>query len=317
MAVVRRNILASTTVRDDFLEGVVALNQEMPGITAADVAQFLQTNSIPLSIQGRNQQLSTYDMFVLWHVVAMSIDLPPGNAAHTGPVFLPWHRMYLIRFEQELQRVLANSDFGLPYWDWAADGELPVANQWRTELWTAEYLGEARGQVQSGRLGEIRVRLFQNPVTGALLSINPRRINREAGLDPSFRRLSTQAHVQLALDEDDYDRPPWSQSASGHRNVLEGWLDGPRLHNLVHVWVGGDMSPGSSPNDPVFFLNHCNVDRIWEAWMAEEGRSYQPTSNQGPAGHRMNDLMVAVLGERPSDVLNPAEWYSYDSLTVV
>ena len=42
---------------------------------------------------------------------------------------------------------------------------------------------------------------------------------------------------------------------------LRLWMDGPRLRNLVHVWVGRDMSPGSSPNDPVFFLNHCNVDR--------------------------------------------------------
>ena len=23
----------------------------------------------------------------------------------------------------------------------------------------------------------------------------------------------------------------------------------------------------SVPNDPVFYLNHCNVDRIWEGWM--------------------------------------------------
>ena len=35
------------------------------------------------------------------------------------------------------------------------------------------------------------------------------------------------------------------------------------MHNLVHRWVGGSMGPGTSPNDPVFFLHHCNVDRIW------------------------------------------------------
>src|SRR5688572_27215401 len=102
--------------------------------------------------------------------------------------------------------------------------------------------GEARGQVQSGVLGAMRVRLFQHPSMGTLLSITPRRISRDAGLYPDFRALSTQADVRLALEEDDYDRSPWSQSASGHRNLLEGWMDGPRLHNLVHVWVGGDMS---------------------------------------------------------------------------
>ena len=78
------------------------------------------------------------------------------------------------------------------------------------------------------------------------------------------------------------------------------------------------MGPGSSPNDPVFFLNHCNVDRIWEAWMASRGRIYEPGAGQGPSGHRINDLMVAVLGDplRPENVLDPTPWYSYDSLSV-
>jgi len=41
----------------------------------------------------------------------------------------------------------------------------------------------------------------------------------------------------------------------------------PCVHNRVHVWVGGDMLPSSSPTDPVFYMNHCNIDRIWEAWL--------------------------------------------------
>ena len=31
------------------------------------------------------------------------------------------------------------------------------------------------------------------------------------------------------------------------------------------------MAPATSPNDPVFYLNHCNVDRIWEAWLVNQG----------------------------------------------
>jgi len=86
----------------------------------------------------------------------------------------------------------------------------------------------------------------------------------------------------------------------------------------VHVWVGGDMGPGSSPNDPVFFLNHCNVDRVWEAWMANNGRIYAPQPGQGPAGHRVDEPMVAILGAplRPQDVLDPTTWYDYDTLQV-
>lgn len=317
MAVIRENIRTNTDARDKFLAGMVALDQEMPGVTAGDINQFLQRNSIPLAMQGLNQPLSTYDLFVFWHIVAMSIPMPPGNGAHSGPVFLPWHRMYLIRLEEAIQRVLGDNDFGLPYWDWAANGELTTVSQWQTPLWSENYLGEARGIVRSGPLGDMRVRLQQH-WNGTLLSITPRPIRREAGLDTRNRSLPKQQDVQSALDEADYDRFPWSQSANGHRNRLEGWINGPQLHNLVHVWMGGDMGPGTSPNDPAFFLNHCNVDRIWEAWMADRGQVYRPDVNEGSPGHRINDLMIDVFGDplRPSDVLDPAGWYSYDTLTV-
>ena len=70
--------------------------------------------------------------------------------------------------------------------------------------------------------------------------------------------------------------------------------------------------------DPVFFLNHCNVDRIWEAWMAQHGRAYAPQPGDGPAGHRLDNAMFTLFGEtrNPADVLDPEQWYVYDSLTV-
>ena len=59
-------------------------------------------------------------------------------------------------------------------------------------------------------------------------------------------------------------------------------------------------------------------DRVRAAWMAENGRVYEPGADQGPVGHRVDDVMVAIIGDalRPSDVLDPTQWYSYDSLTV-
>ena len=43
----------------------------------------------------------------------------------------------------------------------------------------------------------------------------------------------------------------------------------PNVHNRVHVWVGGSMGPSTSPNDPVFFLNHAKEDELWAVWIAE------------------------------------------------
>ena len=314
MTVTRENILNSPAARDSFLDGIVLLDRDRRDITAVDLFNFLNANLPYLPMRGINQRLSVYDLFVFWHVFAMNILLPPGNAAHSAPTFLPWHRMFLIRLEEQLQRVLRDDNFALPYWDWAADGELGSVAQRQTQLWSAASLGEARGLVASGPLSAMRVRLWQGQ--GVLWSINPRPIQRDAGRD--VRTLPRKSHVTSALGEPVYDQPPWSRSAAGHRNRLEGWINGPQLHNRVHVWIGGDMGPGSSPNDPAFFLNHCNVDRIWEAWMATNGRVYEPGAGIGPAGHRVDELMVAVLGEalRPQDVLDPTPWYRYDSLQV-
>jgi tyrosinase len=80
------------------------------------------------------------------------------------------------------------------------------------------------------------------------------------------------------------------------------------------------MSPASSPNDPVFFLNHCNEDRIWEAWMQENGRTYLPPQT-APAtlkGHRINDQLSPLVSPptTPAAVLNVLAQYVYDSLAV-
>ena len=318
MTVTRENILSSQTARDNFLNAVVELDRPNSGVTAQMLLDFVNANGLPLTIQGVNQELSIYDLFVFWHVLAMRLPLPPGNAAHSGPIFLPWHRLYMIRLEEQMQQALGDTDVALPYWDWAADGELPATAQHQTLLWDDNALGTARGAVTTGPLSDVRVRLWQDPQTGILWSINPRPIMREAGLDRMARTLPRQNRVTQALNESDYDASPWDWEAVSHRNRLEGWLGGPRLHNRVHVWVGGDMGPGSSPNDPVFFLNHCNVDRIWEAWMVPNNRAYQPQAGAGPDGHRVDSTMVAIFGDalRPQDVLNPAQWYQFDSLQV-
>ena len=326
MAGTRRNIRISS-VSDRFLDGIVALDTAMSGVRASDAAPVVRNVAPGLDFQGIDQELSYYDLLVLWHVTAMSIPAggPRQNLAHGGPIFLPWHRHFLILLEQWLQIVLDDQNFGLPYWDWAADGDLPEGQQWQTDLWTANALGEARGDVVSGTLAQMQVRLWQDPFSGTLWSINGRPLRRNAGGDtePAFRSLPTSASVRVSLREPEYDVDDWQLDADGHRARIEGWVPSAAdrrvdLHNLVHVWIGGDMGPGTSPNDPAFFLNHCNVDRIWEAWQADRGRIYSPGPGEGPMGHREDSAMFSLIGETrtPVDVLDPAVWYDYDSLTV-
>lgn len=43
-------------------------------------------------------------------------------------------------------------------------------------------------------------------------------------------------------------------------------------HGAVHGQVGGWMSTFATAGlDPIFWLHHCNVDRLWEAWLAQGG----------------------------------------------
>jgi tyrosinase len=83
----------------------------------------------------------------------------------------------------------------------------------------------------------------------------------------------------------------------------------------VHVWVGGDMGPSTSPNDPVFYLNHCNVVRLWEGWMQTHGRQYLPDMSAGAEleGHRIDDEIVSPLGSSatPRQVLDISAVYTY------
>jgi len=38
-------------------------------------------------------------------------------------------------------------------------------------------------------------------------------------------------------------------------------------HGLPHMFVGYSMATMSSPDDPFFWLHHCNIDRLWHLWM--------------------------------------------------
>ena len=48
-------------------------------------------------------------------------------------------------------------------------------------------------------------------------------------------------------------------------------------HGQVHDEIGGDMgSVPTAARDPVFWVHHCNVDRLWSAWLAAGGGRRMP-----------------------------------------
>lgn len=310
MAVIRTNVATSQLARDRYVDGVLALKAEFLGTTTAD-----------LGIGGPAQQVSTYDLFTVWHHLAMGRLTPPTqgdrNAAHSGPVFLPWHRLMLVLLELQIQRVLGIDEFALPYWDWAADGDLSAAQQTNTSLWKDTGIGGDGSPVADGPFSGNAYRVRIDSDSTGRLRATDRGLRRDLAGD--IATLPTSADVATALRLTDYDTPDWDRTSGGFRNTVEGWPGMPGLHNRVHVWVGGDMAPATSPNDPVFYLNHCNVDRLWEAWLQDHGHTYVPDQNESAdlQPHRINDAMYSVLTSQPvtpADVLNVSTFYTYDKL---
>jgi len=51
-------------------------------------------------------------------------------------------------------------------------------------------------------------------------------------------------------------------------------------HGEVHDAIGGDMgSVPTAARDPVFWVHHCNVDRLWSAWLAAGGGRRMPSQS--------------------------------------
>jgi hypothetical protein len=51
-------------------------------------------------------------------------------------------------------------------------------------------------------------------------------------------------------------------------------------HDVVHVDVGGLMgSVPTAAQDPIFYLHHCNMDRLWNAWLQQGGGRSDPLAD--------------------------------------
>ena len=140
--------------------------------------------------------------------------------------------------------------------------------------------------------------------------------------------LPSSPYVIEALETDPYDKEPWNRTSyPSFRTTLEGFYGDELIHNIVHVWVGGQvidnnvppetsiykftgtMSFGGSPNDPVFWLHHANIDRLWADWQLDqihwnlEYKGYLPINN-GPTGFTVNDNMLPWNNITPAKVAN-------------
>ena len=293
------------------------------------IAAVLALKKTPSVLTPGQPGSNRYDDFVAVHVQAMPRDQSHHvMTAHMCAGFLPWHRAFLLEFEHALQAI--DPSVTIPYWD-ACD---PTYHPKTSMIWGPDFLGgDGSGERDdparvttgpfAGSTGNWIIRVSENPNT-------PTYLRRTLGQsrDPQGRTepLLKKTGETAILAQPVYDVAPWNdhgpqnpQADTSFRMAIE--YD---LHNLVHRWVGGNMRTAASPNDPVFWLHHCNIDRLWAHWQLTH-RDQAPYLPQEDQDLGLNTLLNFnpmggtrpwTTDYRPSDLLNPSQHaYIYDDLT--
>jgi len=142
--------------------------------------------------------------------------------------FLPWHRLMLAQFEGVIREVLHDEEFTLPYWN-------PV----------------------TGNPDDLVVpAVFRKPGSSLYNGTRWFWVNGGERIDTLYRDW-----INLdALNEKFYIDSPTGKYGFNPR------LD-QNPHFFTHFALGGDMAEFSTVGgDPIFYLHHANIDRLWESW---------------------------------------------------
>jgi tyrosinase len=172
------------------------------------------------------------------------------DQAHQGAGFLSWHRAYLLDLERELQKI--DASVSLPYWRF----DEPAPN-----LFAEDFLGRTRSAAGNIVFSSTNLLRFWQ-TDGAGITRLP---GFDVRTDPAF--VSDQATTLLmggAKPDAIFDSGPRADPVTRTRGfeTMEGDPHG-RAHTSFQGWI---QDPGTAPRDPLFFLLHCNVDRLWGMW---------------------------------------------------
>jgi tyrosinase len=196
------------------------------------------------------------------------------NCQHGSWYFLPWHRMYIAAFERIIQHSLDDEEWALAYW-YAIDPDdpgkavVPPAFLDRT-LNENNLQTEERSQTAKAAM----------PFYG---SIDPEQVG-ETVIATLMAELFTTPTGQATFGGG--ERADFSFDG-GERGSLENVP-----HGAVHSLVGNDydddgnvVDPGwmgsfyTAGLDPLFWLHHANIDRLWEVWRSLNPAHVNPTAD--------------------------------------
>lgn len=241
---------------------------------------------------------------------------------HHGWYFLPWHRGYLAAFEAIIRAAIAElngpaNSWALPYWNYSDAGDanarkLPAA--FATSTWPDAGTNPLFEDRRYGRGdGVVVIRPIDVDVSTAL---KDSLFEGAIGGSPGFGGVRT----------------PFQHNADRRGEGLLEQVPHDTVHGLVggaktgtnpndpHNW-GLMSSPATAGLDPIFWIHHANIDRLWEVWLKRDVRFTNPTLPSwldGPTG-RQTFVMPQPDGSRHPftarqmlDSTVPALDYVYD-----
>lgn len=340
--------LSSCTDDPATSETVLRVRKNVKELTATEKQDYVDAVlKLKQTVSPYNASYNYYDQFVYWHLQAFKCD---NGAAHMGPAFLPWHRQFLLMYERALNEVSPGKNILVPYWDFTDPSSTDVAlagdfmGGWGdpTDNYAVTTGAFKKGQWTNNILDPIEIAPIQFPF-----------LTRAKGTYTKGG-YPTAAEISYMLAISNYDVAPWnhrSDTAKSFRNYLEGWRGefdtadcvlgwmepimqaddddttlSSKMHNVVHliiggVWqdsIGGTITAMTSPNDPLFFNLHANIDRLWAAWEALHPNNYEPTSGAMQGQNRFDKMWpYTTIGMNitPDSMLTTTrQGYKYSSM---
>lgn len=182
-----------------------------------------------------------------------------SSCQHGSWHFLAWHRMYLYYFERILRTASGDPTLALPYWNYS-DPDDPNARQI-----------------------PLPYRQPANPTSNRLFVAHRSPSMNSGGLLPA-----SGVDLERALELMNFSSPPSNSQSFGGQRTGPGHSLSPHSvfegtpHDTVHVNIGGGMATfDRAARDPVFWLHHANIDRLWETWLLQGDNRSNPISGQG------------------------------------
>ncbi|KAF2162476.1 hypothetical protein M409DRAFT_27101 [Zasmidium cellare ATCC 36951] len=206
-----------------------------------------------------------------------------GYIAHEAALFLPWHRYFVHIYETALQESCGYIG-PMPYWDWSLDWETithsPVLNDYTGFGGTGNE--NNHDCVEQGPFANMPA--LYNGTHYELHCLSRHfAFKEDVGVrhyDVSYLSPQTTADV---LDTDDY------------MELVLGIEHGP--HNHLPLGIGGDFLSFTAPAEPLFFLHHAQLDRLWWIWQSrskQNSRAYSGPKSMGSNESASVDDLIPV-----------------------